>query len=240
MANRGRPRGAANPRNGYGRIEDVNERLGETLASTAARRPFDVEQYRWEKALGRRSPSGELGLRKLAPKHKTIIALHLRCLSNRDIATVTGFDEITVGRVLRDPLSQEYIQAHLESMEGELHSLAPMAVDAVRTGLGSSDPKIQLNAVDKFFRATGRYAQAESKRETAEDVIARALARVAIDNAGALREIHRAPSSRMIDGHVERGAEGDLSVSSSDFGVNAHERASLELRVINGDEEMSE
>lgn len=138
--------------------------------------PYDPEHYKVEKILGARRPNGELNLKKLKPIHRKIIAMHCRGLPNRDIAFVTGLSEVSIGRILRDPLSQEYInQIVHENVDMELSALGPLAIDAVRQGLLSEDQKVALVAADRFFRATGRYDRGDTAQQTAEDVIKRAL-----------------------------------------------------------------
>lgn len=191
-------------------LEAVNEALGETLFTSTGTGTYDPDEYKFAKIIGKKHPSIQGPLKRLTAAHRTVIALHLRCMSNRDIATITGFSEAHVGNIIRDPSSQRIIEAHINGMEQELEALAPMAIDAVRRGLVDESAKTRLAAADKFFRATGRYASADNNRETAEDVLARALAQVAKDNAGTLRELSR-PAPVTIVGH-----EREQSVSPPD------------------------
>ena len=155
-------------KDGYVGQVAINMEMGEEILPTKTPPPYDPEQYQFEKVIGKRLSSGSASLKRLSARHKNVIAMHLRCLSNRDIAFVTGMSEVNVGKILRDPLCQEIIGSYLDDMDGELLSLAPLAVDAVRSGLTSDDAKVQLNAADKYFKATGKYAKAESGVETAE------------------------------------------------------------------------
>lgn len=166
---------------------------------------YNSEQYQFEKVIGKRTRTGELKLKRLKGIHRQMIAYHLRGMSGRDIAFVTGFDEVAISRILRDPLSAAYINAVLESSDMELSALAPMAVDAVRSGLESDNEGTRLKAADKFFRATGKYNKTDTAAETAEDVIARALAQVAATQAGILRDLTRPdPISNLVDVTPER------------------------------------
>ncbi len=174
---------------------------------------YNTEDYQYEKIIGVRKSTGELKLKRLKGVHRQMIGYHLRGMSNRDIAFVTGFSEIAISRVLRDPLAQAYIQEYLAGTENELASLMPMAVDALRDGLGPKvDPRTRLQAADKYFRATGRYAGGDASKETAEDVIKRAL-EIAQTNSDTVREITRAgQTARVIDGafkQVEDNSEGE-------------------------------
>lgn len=183
---------------------EINNRVGEVLfADSPTEGTYDPEQYRFEKIIGRRLKTGAFPLKRLGTVHKNVIALHLRSLSNRDIALITGLNESTISRILNDPLAQEVIQLYLSGIDQELQGLAPMAVDALRSGLSSQDTDTQLKAADKFFKATGRYAKAEKGGESAEDVLARALARVASENASSLRELTRQAPTRMLEGKAQ-------------------------------------
>lgn len=217
---RGRPRDGTS-RDGWVGQEEANRRLGETIETTvpASKRPqHDPERYRFEKIIGTRTSSGRKPLKRLNAKHRNVIALHLRCLSGRDISEITGFSESTISQILADPLAQEVIGSYVEGINAELEALMPLGVDAVRTGLMDDEPRVRLLAADRLFKATGRYAAAEQRRESAEDVLARALARVALErersgDGGGLRELQRsAPvealhrpraSQLVIEGHVE-------------------------------------
>lgn len=197
-------------KDGYKGQVAINLEMGEEVfSSPQTHDPYDPAQYQFEKIIGKRLTTGHTGFKRLSARHKNVIALHLRCLSNRDIAFVTGLDDVHVGRILKDPLCQEIIGNYLDDMDNELLSLAPLAVDAVRSALGDGDAKVRLNAADKYFKATGKYARAEGGGETAEDVLARALARVASDNATALRQLTRTPPIRVIEGTtVDNDEEG--------------------------------
>ena len=176
---------------------------------------YDPLEYHQDKLLGKRSITGELKLKRLNGAHRRIISLHARCLSNRDIAFVTGFSEIAISRIVRDPLSQRYLNELISGNEEELKALMPLATDALRQGLNSDNVKTAMIAADKFFRATGHYQHDETGgRETAEDVIARALA-VMDKQAGALRELARPERPRALDVAFEEIEDGDNSNSGN-------------------------
>ncbi len=175
---------------------------------------YDPVEYHQDKLLGKRSLTGELKLKRLNGAHRRIISLHARCLSNRDVAFVTGFSEISISRIIRDPLSQRYLSELISGNEEELKALMPLATDALRQGLESDNVKTAMVAADKFFRATGRYQHDENTgRETAEDVIARAFA-VMEKQAGALKELARPERPRALDVSFEEVEDGHDSDSS--------------------------
>ncbi len=176
---------------------------------------YDPLEYHQDKLLGKRSVTGELKLKRLNGAHRRIISLHARCLSNRDISFVTGFSEIAISRIIRDPLSQGYLNELLSGVEEELKALMPLATDALRQGLTSDNVKTAMIAADKFFRATGHYQPEENQgRETAEDVIARAIA-VMDKQAGALKELTRPERPRALDVAFEEVEDGNDSNSTN-------------------------
>jgi len=159
---------------------------------------YDPSEYQTQKTLGIRTPSGELKLKQLKPIHKMMIVHHLRGWSNRDVASLLGKAEITVSRVLRDPLSQSLLKEFHEASKAELEALAPLAVAAVRNGLTSDSERTALAAADKFFKATGQYSDETRGPETAEDVIARALA-IAQTQANTIHDLTRPDHTKIID-----------------------------------------
>ena len=167
----------------------------------------DPATYDYEKIIGKRTPGGNHKLKRLRPVHRKIIALHLHGMTAGEIEIVTGFNQSAVYRILGDPLSQAYIQAHTAGADMELEALAPKAVDALRNGLESDDDRTALNAADKFFKATGRYGRVETAKETAEDVIMRMLS-IAENQSGAIRELVRTdPADRLVDITPSAGAD---------------------------------
>ena len=157
--------------------DPVQEYQDNQLLREVMRKQYDPKVYQFEKIIGKRTKTGELKLKRLKPLHRQMLHMHLGCYSNRDIAFHLNVDEITVSRVLRDPLSQEIINTYAAGIDAELEALLPLGVDVVRKALLSDSPKVGLAGVDKLFRALGKFNHTGDKeeRETAEDVIARAL-----------------------------------------------------------------
>lgn len=193
---------------------DPLSRLDKNLSFFMSPR-HDREQYKYEKIIGLRTQTGALKLKRLTGRHRTIIGLHLKCLSNSDISLLTGYSEAWISTMLRDPLSQSYISSAIKGVEQELEALAPLAVDAVRQGLQSNSETTRLKASDRFFRATGRYNNdlADGK-ETAEDVIARALDAIQAQ-AGAINQLSRPERPRAIDVDFEKVSKDGNGKSDS-------------------------
>ena len=185
--------------------DPVQEYQDNQLLREVMRKQYDPAVYQFEKIIGKRTKTGELKLKRLKPLHRQMLHMHLGCYSNRDIAFHLNVDEITVSRVLRDPLSQEIINTYAEGIDAELEALLPLGVDVVRKALLSDSAKIGLAGVDKLFRALGKFNHTGDKeeRETAEDVIARALG-IAQTQADAIKELSRSGRPKAIEIAFER------------------------------------
>jgi len=195
--------------------DPVKEHQENQLLRELHRKQYDPQVYQFEKIIGRRTKTGELKLRRLKPLHRQMIAMHIGCFSNRDIAFQMNVDEITVSRVLRDPLSQEIINVYAQGIDSELEALLPLGVDVLRKSLLSDSAKIALQGADKLFRALGKFNHTgdEEKRETAEDVIQRALG-IAQGSVDIVKEITRRERPQALEIDFERVSDGNDSDSS--------------------------
>lgn len=137
-----------------------------------------LDQYSREKRLGIRRESGALKLKKLTFRHRKIIAYHIQGFSNEQIAFYMNCTNMTVSRVLNDPLAQAYIQQAGRDRENELNALLGSAVSVVREGLTKEglDIGTRLKAVDRYSKLRQTII-AKDQTQTAEDVIARMLER---------------------------------------------------------------
>jgi len=195
--------------------DPVKEHEENQLLRELHRKQYDPQVYQFEKIIGRRTKTGELKLRRLKPLHRQMIAMHIGCFSNRDIAFQMNVDEITVSRVLRDPLSQEIINVYAEGIDAELEALLPLGVDVLRKSLLSDSAKIALQGADKLFRALGKFNHTgdEEKRETAEDVIQRALG-IAQGSVDIVKEITRRERPQALEIDFERVSDGSTADNS--------------------------
>ncbi len=195
--------------------DPVKEHQENQLLRELHRKQYDPQVYQFEKIIGRRTKTGELKLRRLKPLHRQMIAMHIGCFSNRDIAFQMNIDEITVSRVLRDPLSQEIINIYAEGIDAELEALLPLGVDVLRKSLLSDSAKIALQGADKLFRALGKFNHTgdEEKRETAEDVIQRALG-IAQGSVDIVKEITRRDRPQALEIDFERVSDGSTADNS--------------------------
>lgn len=194
--------------------DPVKENEENAILRELHRKQYNPAVYQFEKIIGKRTKTGELKLKRLKPLHRQMIAMHIGCFSNRDIAFQMNIDEITVSRVLRDPLSQELIKSYAEGIDAELEALLPLGVDVLRKSLLSDSAKIALLGTDKLFRALGKFDHSHEveKKETAEDVIARALG-IAQTQADALKELARPTRPRALDVQYEEVSDGNDSDS---------------------------
>lgn len=80
--------------------------------------------------------------------------------------------------------------------------------------------KTRLTAADRAFKATGRYEGKVQERETAEDVIARAL-EVMKTQADTVREVTRDRNMRVINGGKEpRSITNEATKLEEDDGIS--------------------
>lgn len=168
-------------------------------------------QYQLEKENGHRLPNGAKPLKKLTKKHKQMIQLHLEGMSNNDIAEGVGMTPSRVSIILNDPLARAWAQSQMQDFELEFQALFPKTVGVIRDALGAETQggapafATRLKAADLYYKASGRYKDAEEKGETAEDVIQRILANPLVQiNIESPAETKRV--GRTFDGELEDGS----------------------------------
>ena len=90
-------------------------------------------------------------------------------------------------------------------------------MDVIRKAVLSDDAKIALQGTDKLFRALGKFDHSHEveKKETAEDVIMRALGIAQTAVEGVVKEITRRERPVAIDATFERVNDGNDSDSSN-------------------------
>jgi len=138
--------------------------------------------YLEEKKNGARLPNGAKLLKRLTAQHKQMILSHLSGVSNNDIAELYKRTAVSVSRILNDPLALAEISNLLEDVEKEFQALYPKSVERLREAMDAETlaktpaHTTRLKAIDIYYRANGKYRDADSGAESAEDVIARILA----------------------------------------------------------------
>lgn len=134
-------------------------------------------RYQQEVAAGDRLPNGAKPLKRLKARHREMVEMHLSGYRNRDIARYFGVTDITVNRILSDPLAQALIVRAGEEAEQRLQALANSAVDSVQAAMHEErDVETRLKGVDRWVKLRDAMGSRESERLTAEDVIQRVLA----------------------------------------------------------------
>jgi hypothetical protein len=104
-----------------------------------------------------------------------MIALYLAGCSYEEIAGEMECAAVTVGAVIRNPTSQALIQAAYKEHDERLRTLVPLSITAIRDGLTDKDKRVKLQAVDRLYRALGKYRDNPEDEETAEDVVRRII-----------------------------------------------------------------
>jgi len=137
-----------------------------------------LPRYLVEKAIGKRRENGALKLSRLTNRHMKIIGAHLHGLSLEQIAMEQSVSVATVSRVLNDPLAVALLRKVYGHREDEIQALGGKAVDVVRRALDKDQPmSTQLRAVDRYAKLRETMLPKDKANESAEDVIARMLAR---------------------------------------------------------------
>lgn len=110
-------------------------------------------------------------IKRLTIGHRRMIALHLQGYSNTEIASTLERSPATVGAVLRNPTTRELIDKTVGEFDDRLKALIPLSIIAIRDGLKDVDNKVRLQAVDRLYKATGRFREHDENEKSAEDVV---------------------------------------------------------------------
>lgn len=174
--------------------------------------PGFPSKYEEEKKNGTRRPNGATFLKRLTAKHKEMIKMHLSGLTNNNIAEAANRSYSSVSLLLSDPLALAEISRLLEDTEKEFQALYPKSVECIRDAMEANTiantpaHTTRLKAVDIYYRANGKYRDADSGAESAEDVIERILALPAIQ-VNINIPAKDTPVSEPINGEFSYGSE---------------------------------
>lgn len=83
----------------------------------------------------------------------SVYTLELRGLTRNQIAEALGMSVGTVSRITLDPRYIEYREKHLSSLDQEFVAMKPLAFQALRGGLRSTDENTALRASEQWFKA---------------------------------------------------------------------------------------
>jgi len=137
---------------------------------------YDSSRYYLEKARGDRLPNGLLPLKRLTGRHIAVLVEHLAGRRGYEIATKHHIREVTVSRIINDPLGQAWLQRQYQGVDREFEALYGHAVGALRDGLKPANSmKDRLRAAELHFKKRGDFKEGREVKETAEDVIQRIL-----------------------------------------------------------------
>lgn len=127
----------------------------------------------------------------IKPRHQKVISLYISGYKKVDIAAMTSFCYDQILNILDSPIVKAYIAAEFQRNTEDLKALMPLAVGAMRDTLMFDKGKTRLSAADMVLKTQGVYKDTSGGRETAEDVIARALD-IMKDQSGAIRDLTKA------------------------------------------------
>jgi hypothetical protein len=114
-------------------------------------------------------------IKRLTVMHRRMIALYLQGHSYQEIGVALQRNPNTVGAVIRNPASQAIIEKAFAECDNNLKALTPLATEAIRESLRDEDNKVKLQAVDRLYRALGKYRDNPDADTTAEDVVRRII-----------------------------------------------------------------
>lgn len=94
-------------------------------------------------------------IKKIRPRHKIVVALHLEGYSIKDISERTGYSYSWIYNLLNDPTIKEFMRHIQEGYDLELQALRGIAINAVRRGLKHGDVDVALKAVNAYVKLPG-------------------------------------------------------------------------------------
>ena len=109
-------------------------------------------------------------------KHQYVLALHLAGRKPHEIQLETGYSIPRIYSILKEPNVVALRQQLLSSVSDEFEALFSKAVDVIRDGLDSPDPKVRLDVCKEFMKAHPKFTKGKKTDDvTAEDVVAKIL-----------------------------------------------------------------
>ena len=140
------------------------------------------EVYDAQKDIGTRSKTGANNLKKLKPKHKRIIALHLSGWSNNAIAKKLNYDATYISVVINDPSAQDIIAKFDELHEEEFKRLRILANETLRVAMQPDKPDSTKLAAARTFYKRETDMDLRPPEQTAEDVMQNILQKIEAEN----------------------------------------------------------
>lgn len=107
-----------------------------------------------------------------------VLSLHLTGRTAHEISELVGLGEQQVYRILNDERIIQVRQQLLNATSDEFEALFPKVVEVIRETLQSKDERVQLEAVNIWMKAHGKFQPAKAEGQvvvTAEDVVIQIL-----------------------------------------------------------------
>ncbi len=116
-------------------------------------------------------------LHPIDPRWYLVLALFMTNTPVREIHEITNYAEATIYSILSDNRVVQMRQQILHHIGGEFENLFPKVVKVINNGLENADPRIQLEAAEKWLKAHGKYRPSEGGgvNITAENVVMQIL-----------------------------------------------------------------
>jgi hypothetical protein len=115
-------------------------------------------------------------LKKLNPRHKKTIHLHLQGAPLKVISERTGLSIWWISRILKSKVAQRLIAEYNAYFDQEFKALYTGSIKAIREGLEDPDINVRLKAANMYLNAHGKYRDRhKNKEKSAEDIIRRII-----------------------------------------------------------------
>ncbi len=115
-------------------------------------------------------------LKKLNPRHKKAVQLHLQGTTLQKISDQTGLSPTWVCKILKSKAAKKQIAEYSDYFDQVFLAQYTKSIAAVRDGLQDPDINVRLKAADTYFKAHGKYKDAtRGDGQTAEDLIQRIM-----------------------------------------------------------------
>ena len=126
--------------------------------------------------------------RGLSVRWYTIMTLHMRGMSQAEIAKKVNLNTNTVNNICRSDKYRAAFKLRLEGLDDELLTLKSKAIQALDSALTSPNPDTQLRAASEFFKTAGVGMHGKGRVDGGTGVGAEDLARALL--VAAKQEVH--------------------------------------------------
>jgi hypothetical protein len=117
-------------------------------------------------------PGAQSGHKMIPQRWYYVLSLHLSGYTAEAISDLTGYNTSYISVLLKKDRVLALRQQMLSSLDDEFQALYSSVVSVIRNGLLDNDPKVRLEAAEKWMKAHGKYKHDGEKKElSAEDVV---------------------------------------------------------------------